>query len=192
MGHSIEYFTYDVNTDKKVITAEVNDVAAQYGDYHSGLNSPIRWIDVVCEDERKAYEYLQANDKGWYDQLAVKFREYPKDEPTKTLLTLKERLNKEREKKKAYENAHSISSFKIEYIGCPYCGSKLKRRLLRGNSCPLCRTELRSKTTMETLKRYDENIEKISNQIIEEERNINKRNVKNSKIKWLVKIEYHV
>lgn len=192
MGHAIEYFEFDVKVDKRRIESDLNERAVEDGDYHSGLNQSIRWLDYICEDRERAYEYIESHDKGWYDQLAVKFREYPKSEPTKTLLTLKERRNKECEKRNAYEKAHSIASFKAEYVGCPNCGSKLKRTFIRGNSCPLCGTELRSKTTTETLKRYEDNIEKISNQIKEEERKINKKNVKNSKIKWLVKIEYHV
>lgn len=192
MGHAVEYFEYNVTESQKDIWEELNDIAVREGDYHSGLNQNIRWIDYICEDREKAYEYIEKNDKGWYDQLAVKFRVYPKTEPTKTLLNFQERLKKEKAKRDTYEKAHSIASFKIEYIGCPKCGSKLKRTLLYGNSCPLCRTELRSKTTMETLKRYDGNIKNISQLIKEEERKINKKNEKNSRVKWLVKIEYHV
>lgn len=192
MGHAIMHYEYSVDTDKKSIEAEMNEQARLDGDYHSGLGQSIRWIDKICEDRERAYEFIEAQDKGWYDQLAVKFRVYPKFEPTKTLLNLQDRLKKEREKKEDYEKAHSIAAFKVEYIGCHKCGSKLKRTLLRGNMCPLCGTELRSKTTMETLQRYQDNMKKISQQIKEEERKINKKNEKNSKIKWLVKIEYHV
>lgn len=192
MGHAIIHYEFDINTDKRRIESEMNEIAREDGDYHSGLNCSIRWLDHICEDRERAYEYINSHDKGWYDQLAVKFREYPKYEPTKALLKLKERVSKEHEKRDAYEKAHSVSSFKIEYIGCPKCGSKLKRTLLRRNSCPLCGTELRSKTTMETLQRYSDNIEKLNALIKEEERKINKKNIKKSKIKWLVKIEYHV
>ena len=192
MGHAIEHYIYDVNTDKRKIESIMNERAREEGDYHSGLNQSIRWIDHICEDRDKAYEYIDSHDQGWYNQLAVKFREYPTGEPTKTLLTLKERVKKEHEKRNAYEKAHSVSSFKAEYIGCPNCGSKLKKSLLRTDSCPLCRTELRSKTTIETIQRYKENIKKLNTQIREEERKINQRNIQKSKIKWLVKIEYHI
>ena len=192
MGHMVNYLVYDINTDKSEITNHANNMAMEEGDYHSGLNKPIRWIDVVCEDKQQAYEYIKSHDDGWYDQLAVKYRVYPTCEPTKALLNLKERLKKEEEKKKTYERAHSISSFKIEYIGCPNCGSKLKRTLIHGENCPLCRTELRSKTTIETIKRYEDNIKNIGKQIRDEERKINLKNIKKAKIKWLVKIEYHV
>lgn len=192
MGHAIEHYEYDIKTDKRRIESEMNEIAREDGDYHSGLNSSIRWLDHICEDRERAYSYIESNDKGWYDQLAVKFREYPKSEPTKTLLSLEERLKKERIKKADYEKAHSVSSFKIEYIGCPKCGSKLKRTLLRNNGCPLCGKDLRSKTTLNTLARYENNIRDLVDKICEEERKMNKKNIAKSKIKWLVKIEYHV
>ena len=172
MGHEIRHLEYAETTDRKHIVADANELATRDGDYHHALDTPIRFIEFVCEDREKAYEYIQSHDKGWYDNLAVKFKEYPRCEPTKALLTLKDRQKKEHEKRIAYEKAHSVSSFKVEYIGCPHCGSKLKRTLLRGNSCPLCGTELRSKTTMDTLNRYAENIKSLSKQILEEERKV--------------------
>ena len=192
MGHAIMHYEYSIDTDKKTIEEEMNEQAVMDGDYHSGLNASIRWIDKICADRKEAYEFIQEHDKGWYDQLAVKFREYPKAEPTKALLTLEERLKKERIKKRDYEEAHSIRSFKIEYIGCPKCGSKLKRTLLRNNGCPLCGKDLRSKTTLDTIARYENNIRDLTDKICEESRKIDKKNVAKSKIKWLVKIEYHV
>ena len=192
MGHAIQHYEYDISVDKNRIEKEMNRIAEEDGDYHSGLNKSIRWVDTICEDRDKAEEFINTHDNGWYDQLAVKFRVYPKSEPTKALLNLQARLQKETEKKSAYTQAHCIASFKIEYIGCPKCGSKLKRTLVRGNSCPLCGTELRSKTTMETLQKYEDSIHHIRKLIKEEERKINLKNIKQAKIKWLVKIEYHV
>ena len=192
MGHAIYYLDFEENVSKDKIVAEANEMAEYESDSRSGLPGNIRWLNHICDNREQAHEFIEKNDDGWYDQLAVKYRKYPPCTPTKALLKLKERLEKEREKKSAYAKAHSIASFKIEFIGCPHCGSKLKRTLLRGNSCPLCGTELRSKTTMETLKRYKENIQNLEKQIYEEECKINKRNIKNSKLMWLVKIEYHV
>ena len=192
MGHCTEHFVFDVNKNKKVIEAEMNQRAIFEGDYHKSLNQDIRWIDHICEDEDEARTYVESHDKGWYDQLAVKFRDYPKLEPTKTLLNLKERVKREKEKKENYMKMHSISTFKIEFIGCSGCGSKLKRKLLHGERCPLCSTDLRGKTTIDTIQRYNDNIEKLKKQIKEEEKKIQRKNIKKAKIKWLVKIEYHI
>ena len=39
------------------------------------------------------------------------------------------------------------------YIGCKKCGSKLSRKYLTGNYCPLCKNDLRSATVVERLKK---------------------------------------
>lgn len=193
MGHEIQYRTYAENVDKRSVQAWGNEHAHHGGwqEGASGLLHDIRWIDHVCENREAAEEYIAAHDKGWYDQLAVKYREYPKIEPSKTLLSLQSRRTAEAEKYSAYAKAHSVSTFKAEYIGCPVCGSKLKRDLLRSESCPLCRAELRSKTTIEILDRYSHNITALDKQINAEYRKLEERAVKKSTIKWLVKIEFH-
>lgn len=194
MGHEIRYVEYPENTSKKAIEAELNDYVrkACWQEGGSGLYGAIRWIDRVCANYNEAQQYIDDHDNDRYDQLAVKFRRYGKIEPSKTLLSLRERLKKEQEKKIEYAKSHSVSTFKAEYVGCPECGSKLKRTLLRGESCPLCRAELRGKTTIDTLARYEANIRDLQKQIAEEERKLEEKNLKNSKIMWLVKIEYHV
>lgn len=192
MGHEIVHRTFDVSKSKEYIANEMDEIARYNSDSRSGLYGAIRWIDRICTDYDEAYEYLRERDNGWYEQLAVKYREYPKLEPTKAYSNLEERIKKEKEKKVAYTNAHSISSFKVEYIGCPNCGSKLKRTLLRGERCPLCNTELRSKTTMETLERYENNIKDLMQKLRAEEKKMKEKMASKAKIKWLVKIEYHV
>lgn len=83
-------------------------------------------------------------------------------EETKTMKTLRERTEREREKKEAYATAHSVHAAKSGFITCPNCGSKLNRTAFKGEKCPLCNTELRSKTTIDTLAGYETNIKKWS------------------------------
>ena len=193
MGHNIDHWQKPENFDKKVFEAGINDYVRQHtlGEGGHGLDSPIRWIDHICDNYEDALEYIRSHDRGWYDQLAVKYYDYPKLEPTKTMITLQERLKAEREKRVAYAAAHAVSTFKAEYIGCPECGSKLKRTLLRGNSCPLCHAEMRSKTTMETLQRYDANCDELAKKIKAEERKMQEKMRKQAKVVWLIKTEYH-
>ena len=190
MGHETKHFTFDENVDKRKVQDRCDAYAAREGG-SSGLPSPIRWIDRVFANYDEADAYIKSHDDGWYDQLAVKYREYERIEPTKTLLSLKDRLAKEREKKAEYAAAHSVSTFKAEFVGCPDCGSKLKRTLLKSENCPLCHAELRGKTTIDTIARYEANIRDLQKQIKEEEKKMEEKNLKKSKIKWLVKIEYH-
>lgn len=193
MGHDIKHYTYPQNVDKKQVQANFDNYAAHEGwqEGASGLNSPIRWLDHVCESYDEAMEYIESHDKGWYDQLAVMYKEYPKAVPSKTLENLITRLNCEITKRDDYAKTHSVLSFKAEYIGCPDCGSKLKRALLRSDICPLCRTDMRSKTTLDVLARYDANIKALRKRIDEEKKKLERKNAAQAKIMWLVKIEYH-
>lgn len=63
-------------------------------------------------------------------------------------------IQENKNKYNKYYTEHSIHSFKSEYVGCKNCGSKLKISLVKGEVCPLCRKDLRSSTTLETLARY--------------------------------------
>ena len=193
MGHEIIHRSYKENVDKKQVEADLNNYVKQasWQEGSSGLLHPIRWYDNVCKNFDEAMEFIRQQDRGWYDQLAVKYREYPVIEQSKTMLSLMERLNKEMDKMTAYSKAHSVQSFKVEYIGCPKCGSKLKRELLKRNGCPLCGAELRSKTTVDTLNKYAKNIKELSKKIEDERKKEDAKAIKKSTIKWLVKIEYH-
>ena len=193
MGHEIRYLEYGDPINKRAVEAEINEFVKHrcFEEGGSGLPGPICWLERLCANREEAREYIDSRDTGRYDQLAVKFRRYEKLAPSKTLLSLRERMQKELDKKAEYAKNHSVSTFKAEYVGCPECGSKLKRTLLKGESCPLCRAELRGKTTVDTLARYEANIHDLQKQIKDEERKLEEKNLKNSKIMWLVKIEYH-
>lgn len=194
MSHNVDYASFDEKVNRREVQEWGNERAYHAGweEGATGLISPIRWLEnVVCEDYDKAHEYIKRVDKGWYDQIAVKYRECTIIKSTATLTNLQTRLANEKQKKVDYEKAHSVMAFKAEYVGCPNCGSKIKKSFLRVNSCPVCRAEMRSKTTMETLARYDANIRDLEKQIKAEERKLQEKNLKMSKIKWLVKIEYH-
>ena len=76
-------------------------------------------------------------------------------------------------------------------ITCPKCGSRLSWDYLKGNTCPLCETDLRSDTVLSRLKSFDERIvqaKKQYRQALEEARK-NCRN-KNA-ILWRFKVEVH-
>ena len=192
MGHAIDYLHFEEKMSKKAIEEACNERSERYSDYHGVLYHNIRWLDKICEDLQAAEDYIEENDRYNYDQLAVRYRVYPKLESSKTLLSLIERRKKEHTKLEEYIKNHSIKTFKSDYIGCPKCGSKLKISLLRSECCALCYTDLRGKTTLDTIARYQKNIKELNEKIKAEERNIQQKNLKKSTLKWLVKIEYHV
>lgn len=195
MSDNINYWVNPENIDRKTVEAELNECVRRWtceedGQGGHGLDNPIRWIFHVCLNYDDAQAYIESHDKGSYDQLAVMFYEYPTLEPSKAMITLQNRLRAERDKRITYEETHGVDSFKAEYVGCPECGSKLKRALLRGNSCPLCKAELRRKTTLDTLKRYAENIRDIKEKMTHELRKMQKRQRKKAKVNWLIKTEH--
>lgn len=194
MSHEIKYMTYDVSTPISRIEAEIQHYVScktvEEGGH--GLVDPICWKgDTIYANYDQAYAAINAVDRP-YMQMAVKYRVYPKSEPSATMKTLEARLETEIQKRTDYAKKHSVSTFKAEYIGCPTCGSKLKRELLHGEHCPLCHGDLRGKTTLETLAKYSENIKELQSKIQDERLKQQKKLEKQSKIVWLVKIEYHV
>ena len=193
MGHETRYISYDENVNRRAVYAQWSEHAMHDGWQEGchGLNHDIRWIEgPILNSYDEAYEYIKEHDSGWYDQLAVRYR-YVKPIKSKKIEEIQERLAKEIQKKADYEKAHSIATFKSEYIGCPECGSKLKRTLLKSEKCVLCRADLRGKTTLDTIARYEANIEKYRKQIDDETKKLAEKNLKNAEIKWLVKVEWH-
>ena len=72
--HEIHYRRFPVKKTLGAIQKECDKEAVEYGDYHHKLD-PIRFKDRVCKDENEARSWIEQNDSGWYDQLAIKFKE---------------------------------------------------------------------------------------------------------------------
>lgn len=191
--HNIEHYVFDENVDKRRAEAEINaDVEQEtYREGGGGLPSRIRWLDIVCNSREEAERCIEANDNGWYDQLAVKYREIPLGNPTKKIEDLKAKLNETRNKYNELQRKVVFQEFKSEYVGCKKCGSRLSTKYLRSNNCPLCGNDMRSQTTLNTLARLKEKGVALEKQLNEEIYKVKMKNVKKGTIKWLVKIEYH-
>ena len=81
---------------------------------------------------------------------------------------LKERLEKEHQKLNDYIKKNDCKNFKAKLITCPKCESKINKKYILRNMCPLCKHDLRSKTVIETTQRYQNNIQKLSDEICQE------------------------
>lgn len=159
---------------------------------HSGgtLYDPIRWIDKTFPSREEAKAYIDRNDRNFYDSLAVK---YTKQKKSSAKITKLEQDIRDLEKKiLEYSKAHSVLTFKAELVGCPHCNSRLNRnqlaRYYRSHPddkelCPLCGTELRGKTTVETLAKYHEKLyaKKAELDTV--------RKTQGAEVYWLVKYE---
>ena len=202
MGHNIHYATYPETVNKKIVQNEWDEYAAHedWQEGCSGLPGKIRWLDHVCDTPEKAEEYISSHDKGNYDQLAVKFRDtnsIPTSQAKKKSLI--KQIASYEEKKKLFDQVHSLANQKSDFISCPYCNSKLDRQYLgKANSriasegCPVCGAkDIRASYVQERLKNFQERIDKWRAQMKEEERYLAKKVAAKAPIKWLVKVEYH-
>lgn len=190
MGHEVIYRDFAVTTKKKDIENELNDYVhhVTWQEGGGGLARPIRWYDnSICDDYESASEFLHDEDKGWYDQLAVKYREtvakhsFKYEEIDKKANELYSKLWKEK-------NEVYARSRKSEFMGCDNCGSKLRTSLVKSNRCPMCGHDFRPKSTLERLDKMEAKLVKLR----EDARQIAIKESKNAEVRWLVKIEYHI
>ncbi len=198
MGHNVHYDTCN-DTEKAMKSCEAywNDYAA-HEDWQEGccgLSKPIRWVNKpICENYEEAERYIGEHDCGGYDQLAVRFYDYGKVEPTKTYNTLKERSERlERRYIELRDNIH-YKGVKSAYVSCRGCGSKLASTYFGDrikNKCPVCMADLRPESTLQLIENAKENAEKARKDFKAEEKKLQQKTKSKAKLKWLVKIEYH-
>ena len=191
MAHNIKYFTYKEDVNRKRVQAELDNYVA-HEDWQEGcvgLASSIRWIENcgVLNSYDEAMEYIKRNDKGWYDSLAVRYRQVDRNK-TASLKKAEEKADAAKKKWLALDNKVHYADAKSDFIGCRNCGSKISRQYLDSNCCPVCDEDMRPQSTLDTLKRYQENVHKANVLLLEEQK---KNLAKKSKTMWLVKIEYH-
>ena len=64
---------------------------------------------------------IEQNDRGWYDCLAVKYKELPSGKSTKKLDDLKEKLRIAYTEYELENRKVVASDFKSDFIGCKNC-----------------------------------------------------------------------
>ena len=140
-------------------------------------------------DKDTAEDFLN-NRKDWHRKwnVAVRFYDRSRCTPTKKYLSLCERLQTEQKKLNDYVRKHDFSSFQAKLITCSVCGSKLNKDYLKGYHCPLCRNDMRSETTKNTVIRYQQKIRDIKLDIMAEEKKSSGKAV----VKYLVLYEEYV
>lgn len=188
MGHNIHFAEYSENVNKKQVQAEWDDYAAKedWQEGCSGLGSDIRWIDHICESREEAEEYIRSHDKGWYDQLAVKFRK-PTNESAKTK-DLRTRMSIAYKKYNDLARKVHYAGCVSEFISCRACKSKIATHYIRSNLCPVCGADLRPATTIARETAAKAKAEELEKKLAAEQIKDAK---KKGEIRWLVKIEYH-
>lgn len=73
--HAIDYNDYKATTDKGTIQADCDYIAEERGDYHCGLDMPIRFNNITLGSRDDAMTWIEEHDRGFYDNLAVKYKD---------------------------------------------------------------------------------------------------------------------
>ena len=72
--HAISTREFPTKKSMNAIQKACDAEAIAYGDYHHKLD-PIRFNDKVLASREKAEEWIKLNDSGWYDNLAIRFKD---------------------------------------------------------------------------------------------------------------------
>ena len=143
---------------------------------------------LICNSLEKAREEADQYDWERNYNILIPFKDVDSLKKSKKLQSLEERLNKEKKKLEDYKDKTDCKTSKSKLITCPNCESKINKKYIRNSRCPLCNQDLRSKTTIETIKRYEENIKKLKKEIqLEKEKASDK-----AKTKYLLMYEEYV
>lgn len=187
MSHNIKHATYPENVNKNKVQKEWDHYVKMedWQEGSGGLPNKIRWIeDTIYASRSDAYAAIAKMDKGWYDQLAVKFYESDIDPSDHHWIDLNERMAAATKELENRKNILYPATLQSNLITCKNCNSKLARTYLNSNFCPVCNTDLRPESMKTSIKaaksKYDHRVSEIE-----------KYKSRHKKVNWLVKIEYH-
>lgn len=187
--HNIITWNYDLGTKPKSIQIDAETLAKRDGD---GLYCDIKFNDLLFDNEEKALEYLnRKTDSGDYYCGAVKYLEYPNLPKSKHYEDLEQRLGEWNKKYNDLRNKIHYANVKASFVSCPSCNSKINKEFIKWNYCPICRNDMRPKSTLDTIKRYEEICNDLKKQLKIETLKLQEKNKKKAITKWLVRFEYH-
>lgn len=128
--------------------------------------------NIIFGSHEEAEETLNRLFPKWSRKynVAVAYYDVTAATGTKKLQNLKFRLEKEKGKLQSYTEKTDCKNFKAKLITCSSCESKINKDYIKGSRCPVCRTDLRSKTVIDTTKRYRENIRDLTKKVEAEQK----------------------
>lgn len=190
MSHNIKIWSFDAKMKpadvRAAVYANVMDIVRdEYPDEECTENgwdsmartaADIRFDDSrVFGSEEVATKYLEDTYRSDYNCKAVLAYFYdPRDSAKVQEMEAK---IKELEKKVSVHNRAS------KFIGCEKCGSKLSREHLKGETCPLCKNDLRSATSIERLRAAHKKLHDFREKMAKKDANRKKV--------WVVITDYH-
>lgn len=195
MGHAIYYMDFPKETSKEAMfRARAGRIEAE-GDrdpadgYLLASDNGFKLHpEMILDSYDEAIERINGLDCGWYDDHGVLYRSYSNVKPSKAYEQASEALEKTIAARKDYVEKNDIHNRKSSSVTCPECGSRLTLSYLRGNGCPLCKTDLRSETVQNRIKSFDKKISDLNKKCSE----LEKKQAGKAELRWLVKLEFHV
>ena len=198
MGHICECLSFSTKTSRNIIQAKCDD----WGNYNCdleerggslyGLGSAIRFTDRVYDSREDAERYLNST-FGNYNQTAVRYKAYPKSKPTKAMLSIQQRIDAYTVRIAELEKPH-YTNVQSSTVRCKHCGSSLATAYCGkswNNKCPICGTDLRPKSTLDKLAKYQAEARDLRQQLKGEEKKLNAKQEKKAEMYWLVACEVH-
>lgn len=198
MSHAVAMLTFDENMAKSKIQAECDEWgnyncdAQERGGCYGGLGSSINFTSLVFNSHDEAEEYLEGT-IGRYRQTAVRYKVYPKFEPSNVILNL-ERRSKEYSERIQELNKPHYANVKQATVKCKNCGSALATSYCGSsyyNKCPICGNDLRPESTLTKIKQYNATIQELDRKRADEIKKQNAKNESRVTYRWMVCCEVH-
>lgn len=185
MSSVVFKLTFDKNTKKEEIKKEVNEILHRE---RLLLSGNIEFKDTkIFDTQEEAEEYLD-NSRFEHDSIGVLFNDYSGiNIKSAKLISLEQDLEETNNKLRNYRKEHSVKNFKAEFITCKKCGSRINKKYIQFEMCPLCDNSFKSETVKKTINNYLTKMEKINDLIKVERNKLERKLKKDAKVKWLVK-----
>ena len=188
MGHLIQYMSFSKNATKEEMYGARSVFIEDNGERDNGClmsrDNGFTLHNIICESYDEAVEKINQLDRGFYDDHGVMYKAYRGE--SKAMVTSRDKVRETRDKKAAYIKANRIQNRTSDTITCPKCRSRLNLGYLEGQTCPLCRTDLRSNTVQSRIKAFDSKIKELDRKYEELEKK------QKYEVRWLVKLEIHM
>lgn len=189
MSHNFHVRSYPESVDKRSVQDSMDEYV-RHEDWQEGASGtpvPIRWVDHVYDTRQDAEDAIEWAGRGVsYNCMAVKYKHYPDRVKCKAVDDLERRVRDQMQSLEKIKAEASIQNRTSDFIGCPKCGSSLKRVLIHGEFCPLCRADLRSKTNLARIENAKRKMSELNCK-----RDAAIREHTKPEIRWLVQVEYH-
>lgn len=188
MGHQVNMIVENKNVDKRIVEANANEEAMHEGwmEGSSGLGSKIDWReDLIFNSYNQASEFIEEESrKKSYLQIAVLFKDA---KITKAMEKKTEQADKVFKEWEDLRKKDHFKDRKSKTVACTHCESKVNVNYVKFNKCPVCGTDLRSKSVKDRIENKRIKLNKLYDEL-----NEMKENPKSYDLKWLIKYEYHI